>query len=69
LTVAYEIQTDTEYVNLIVTDFTGKVIQRLKTPAGVHNEQIDVSQFVEGYYLVHLISGQERTAKKFVVIK
>lgn len=69
LTVAYEIETEEENVDMIITDFTGRVIQQLKTPRGAHNQQIDVSQFVQGYYLVHLISGEERIAKKFVVVK
>ncbi len=68
LTVAYKVAT-MEQVELIVTDFTGRILKILEVPGGVHQAHVDVSQMVQGYYLVHLISGKERTSKKFVVVK
>ncbi len=68
LMVAYETTSD-EPVQLVVMDFTGRVIRELKTPAGQHNQRIDVSDLNPGYYVIQMITGIERVTKKFVVAK
>jgi hypothetical protein len=57
-------------VQAYVTDITGKTIQQQQWYAtqGQQRQQLDVSQFAPGIYLLHLTSGSERVTHKFVVI-
>ncbi|MEL6661109.1 MAG: T9SS type A sorting domain-containing protein, partial [Bacteroidota bacterium] len=58
-------------VQVFVTDITGKTVQNLQwnATAGKQRQTIDVSQMAAGIYMLHLINGDERVTKKFVVTK
>jgi uncharacterized repeat protein (TIGR01451 family) len=68
LTVAYQFA-EMHDTKLIITDFTGRIVQQLDTPAGAHQTRVDVSQFTPGYYLVRVISGEKQMSEKFAVVR
>jgi hypothetical protein len=68
VTVEYKV-VDAEQVEIILTDFTGRIINRVKAPGGANQHQFDVSQLPAGYYLVHLTSGKQRISKKLSIVK
>lgn len=68
LTIAYQFA-EMNDTKLIITDFTGRIVQQIETPAGAHQERVDVSNFAPGYYLVRVISGKEQLSEKFAVVK
>lgn len=55
--------------DLLISDFSGKVMQQISLDGGVQQIQINVSDWAPGFYLVQLISGTERISKKFVVAR
>lgn len=68
LTVAYQFA-EMHDTQLIIADFTGRIIQQVDTPAGAHQTRVDVSQFTPGYYLVRVISGEKQMSEKFAVVR
>ena len=70
LTVAFHLAKASE-VELMVTDFTGKMLQKqqLGQMEGDHQTSIDVSQLTPGFYFVHLLNDGKITSKKFVVAR
>ncbi|MFT6358552.1 MAG: putative repeat protein (TIGR01451 family) [Saprospiraceae bacterium] len=68
LTIAYQFA-EMHDTKLIITDFTGRILQQLDTPAGAHQTRVDVSNFTPGYYLVRVISGDQQMSEKFAVVR
>lgn len=68
LTVAYNIP-ELESGQLIVMDFTGKILNQKEVAGGLQEINLDVSHLNAGYYMVHLITDNGRVTKKFVVAK
>ncbi|MEL6924054.1 MAG: zinc-dependent metalloprotease, partial [Bacteroidota bacterium] len=60
-----------ETVQLIVTDFTGKTLQEHQVDAleGSQRFELNASDLNSGFYFVHLVSGDQRTVKKFIVAR
>ena len=58
-------------VELMVTDFTGKVIQLQKMDGFIGTQQttVDASTWNSGFYFIHLIADGKVNTKKFVVTK
>ncbi len=56
-------------VEVIVTDFTGKVVGRMNLDAssGVQQTVLDAQQLTTGFYFVNLVNNGKITSKKFVV--
>jgi len=70
LTVVYNLA-KAEDINFVITDFTGKQIQMKKVEGmeGSQKFELDTRAMAAGFYFVHLINGENRIAKKFVVVK
>ena len=70
LNIAFDLQKAGE-VEIMVTDFTGKVIQsqRMDGFLGTQQTTIDAARWSAGFYFVHLIADGEVNTKKFVVTK
>ncbi|MEZ5038491.1 MAG: T9SS type A sorting domain-containing protein [Saprospiraceae bacterium] len=58
-------------VQLILTDLSGKVMrqEQVNLQEGQQRKELDTSLLSPGIYFVHLVTKEERVAKKFVVIK
>ncbi len=56
-------------VELIVTDFTGKILnqQKVDSPSGPQQNALDVSSWTSGFYFVYLVHNGQMTTQKFVV--
>ncbi|MCB0638625.1 MAG: T9SS type A sorting domain-containing protein, partial [Lewinella sp.] len=70
LQVKFTAQQD-ERVELVVTDFAGRTIQRqpLDASKGANSAQVNTENFTGGVYYLHLITNEGRTTERFVVIK
>ena len=70
LTVQFELIESSE-VEVMITDLTGKVMQRqfIQRDAGSHQVKVDVSDLTPGMYLMHLINLNDNVSKKFVVTR
>ncbi len=70
LNIEYNVNKATE-MTIMVTDITGKVMEtRSMTVAeGTQQEALNASSFGSGFYFVHLISGNTKVSKKFVVVQ
>lgn len=70
LNVSFDLQKAGE-VEVMITDFTGKVIQsqRMDGYIGTQQTTVDASQWSSGFYFVHLIADGKVNTKKFVVAK
>jgi hypothetical protein len=70
LTVQFELIESSE-VEVMITDLTGKVMQRqfIQRDAGSHQVKVDVSDLTPGMYLMHLINRNDNVSKKFVVTR
>lgn len=68
----YELTGVTE-VSIYITDLNGKIVkqiaaQQAKEP-GMYTNQVDLHDFTDGIYVVHLISNEGRLSQKLSVIK
>jgi hypothetical protein len=56
-------------MQVFVTDMAGRMMQQQQwlTTSGEQMHTLNVSQFSPGIYLLHMINGNERVTKKFVV--
>ena len=70
LTLSFAMDKSTN-VQIILTDLSGKVIrqEQMITTAGQQSKELDTSVLAPGIYFMHLVTKEERMAKKFVVIK
>ncbi|MEO1260764.1 MAG: M12 family metallo-peptidase [Bacteroidota bacterium] len=68
LTVAYDVATDVD-VQIHILDFTGRVLQTVNAVGGANQERMMIADLRPGYYLVQLITGEERISKKLVVAR
>lgn len=68
LTIEYSVA-GTNDAQLIITDFTGKVMRQIEIPSDNDQFKLNVTQFTPGYYLVHLVNRNERMSQKFVVVR
>ncbi|MEZ5045217.1 MAG: M43 family zinc metalloprotease [Saprospiraceae bacterium] len=58
-------------VQVILTDLSGKVMSQaqITLATGPQRKEMDTSKLPAGIYFMHLVTKEERIAKKFVVIK
>ncbi len=70
LNVEYKLQQSSD-VNILITDLLGRqmVAESRHLDAGQHFENIDISQLMNGHYLITLQVDEERITEKFVVLK
>ena len=69
LTASFQLVQPASAVKLMITDYTGRVLLQVKLEEGSEQHQIDVSQFVSGYYFLHLISDTEKISKQFSIVR
>lgn len=66
LNVAFEHDLSGE-VALLVSDVTGRLVQRQPMAQGQRTAQLDLEGYAEGIYFLTVLTGKETLAKKFVV--
>ena len=70
LTIAYDMAKAND-VELIITDFTGKIlkVQELDEVVGSAQLSYDAGRLAPGFYFVHLVTEGKRYTEKFVVVR
>ncbi len=68
LTISYE-SPNSEIVEIVLSDFSGRIIRQYQKSGGSNQIVVDLRNVQDGYYLVQMMTGGERIAKKFVVVK
>ena len=68
LNVAYSIPLSEE-AQLVITDLSGRLIRQQKLDPAIRKRtiQLDVNQLNSGFYILHLISDEDKMARKFIV--
>lgn len=69
MNVSFRTSEENSICNISVRDLTGRVIYTISSNVneGMVNQRIDVTNFSKGIYMLEVVSGSERTTKKFIV--
>jgi hypothetical protein len=70
LNIRYQ-STSTEVTNTIITNLTGQVYAQNEwfVEEGINQTTVNTSAMPAGVYLIHMIQGERRSTKRFIVVK